>query len=184
MKAEGYHLRKISNWSAFILLILMFGITLYSIYALKNDAWRIAPPLYVALIAAGVIFTLGVLGFRDKSTTFAEVRSWLSTILSLIFIVIFFVSLLFGAFFSGSKELLITEHSPDKKHTIDFYSFNAGAMGPFGVRGELRGPLWFTKPVYQEKTMEPIEVVWQSNHEMLINNHKLDLSTGEPLYIR
>lgn len=177
-------MRKTYNWCAFILLIVLYGITLYSIYASINDAWRIAPPLYIFWIAAVVIFTLGILGFRDKSTTFAEVRSWLAAGLSLLLILVFSVSLLFSAFFSGSKELLATAHSPDKKHTIDFYSFNAGAMGPFGVRGELRGPLWFKKQVYYEKTMEPLEVVWQSNHVLLINNHKLDLFTGKPLYVR
>lgn len=176
-------MNKVYNWCAFAWLLLLCGLTVYSIYAARNDGWKIAPPLYVFLIAAIVIFILGILGFRDKSSRLAKVRSWISTGLSLILIFIFIVSLLFTYIFSDSKQFLTTAQSPDKKYTIDFYSFNAGAMGPFIVFGELRGPLWFTKRIYEEKGLEQVEVIWDSNHELRVNNGKLDLSSGKKLRV-
>lgn len=176
-------MKKMYNWCAFVLLILLCCLTVYSIYAAKNDGWKIAPPLYVFLIAAVVVFILGILGFRDKSSRLAKARSWISTGLSLILIFVFLMSLLFTTLLPGQKKLLTTTQSPDKKYTIDFYSFNAGAMGPFIVFGELRGPLWFTKRIYQEKSLEQVEVIWDNNHELQINGGKLDLSSGKKLFV-
>ena len=176
-------MKKVYNWCAFVVLLLLCGLTVYSIYASKNDGWKIAPPIYVFLIVAIVSFSLGILGFRDKSSLLAKIRSWISTSLSLILVFIFLVALLFTSIFSGSKQFLTTTQSPDKKYTIDFYSFNAGAMGPFMVLGELCGPLWFTKRIYEEKGLEQVEVIWENNHELLINNGKLDLSSGKKLKV-
>jgi hypothetical protein len=73
--------------------------------------------------------------------------------------------------------------SPDEKYTINFYITDAGGMGTFGVLGELRGPLWFKKKIYVEKRVKQVDVKWVDNHTALINNHRLDLTTGGVLIV-
>ena len=45
--------------------------------------------------------------------------------------------------FAGANEKIETISSTVNNYTFDFYRFDAGAAGSFGVRGELNGPLWF-----------------------------------------
>jgi hypothetical protein len=158
-------------------------ISIYSVYAAIHNTWIISPPNYILFIVSLLAFILGIAGFRDKSSRFAKLRSWFSTLLSILLIFIFFVAMLFSAMFSGSKELLTSVQSPDQKYKIDFYSMDAGAMGTFGVLGELRGPLWFKKKIFMEKRVNQVQVEWVNNHTALINNRKLNLSTGEPLFL-
>lgn len=171
------------NWCAFFLVIFLYIIIPLSIYSNVYNKWIIAPPTPVIFIFSIVGLILAILGFRDKSSWFAKLRSWFSTILSSILIFILIVVMLFTTLFSGSKELLTTVQSPDGKYTINFYISDAGGMGTFGVLGELRGPLWFKKKIYVEKRVDQVNIEWENSHTALINNHKLDLTTGEVLIV-
>jgi len=170
------------NWTAFSLAIILFILTLYSLYSFIYNKWLISPPNYIILIFSFLALILGILGINDKSSWFAKLRSWVSIILSSILIFTLLIALSFTVMFSGSKELLSTVHSPDEKYTIHFYRTNAGAMGTFGILGELRGPLWSKKKIYAEKRADQVDVEWEDNHTILINNHKLDLTKGESLF--
>ncbi|MFM9281463.1 DUF5412 family protein [Paenibacillus jiagnxiensis] len=179
----GEFFMKIYNWSAFSLVIMLYVLTLYTVYSNIYNKWIIFPPNYIILIFSFLALILGILGYFDKSNWFAKLRSWISIILSSILIFTFLIAVSFTTMFSGSKELLSTVHSPDEKYTIHFYRTNAGAMGTFGILGELRGPLWSKKKIYAEKRVDQVEVEWKNNYTILINNHKLDLKKGESLIL-
>ncbi|MDP4098995.1 DUF5412 domain-containing protein [Paenibacillus sp. P96] len=172
------------NWFAFFLVLLLYIMLLYSLYSNAYNQWLIIPPNYIILIFSFIVLILAILGFQDKSSWFAKLRSWLSTILSSILILSLIIVMSFTAMFSGAKELLTTAHSPDEKYTINFYRTDAGAMGTFGISGELEGSLWFKKKIYFEQRVDQVDFEWENSHTILINNHKLDLMKSEPLIIQ
>lgn len=79
---------------------------------------------------------------------------------------------------SSYKEHLTTAISPDHKYQIDFYHYDSGAKGTWGITGVLKGPLWFKKNIYIERRLDQVEIEWENNHTTLINGHKLDLEKG------
>lgn len=166
---------KKNNLIAFILMISCCSVAAYSLYSNARNVWLIAPPNYVILLLSILALVLGIRGFTDTSSWHARLRSWLTTIFSSVLIVLLCIAMLFTAYFSGEKELIKTVHSPDGHYTIDFYYTDAGAMGTFGILGELKGPLWFRKRIFAEKRVDQVEVEWENNHTILINNKRLDL---------
>lgn len=115
-----------------------------------------------------------VLGFR-------KVWAWLISFLSIAFSALFllFLSLQIVLMGLGSSTHLIETKSQDKQYRIDFYAFDAGAMGSFGVRGVLNGPLWFKKAVYYERHATEATIEWISDDSIVINGRKLQLNKGE-----
>ena len=85
----------------------------------------------------------------------------------------------FTGMFTGEKEWLKTVRSPDGQFTVDFYYTDAGARGSFGILGELNGPLWFKKRIYYEKRAEVVNIQWENDHTILINNNTLNLKDVE-----
>ena len=79
----------------------------------------------------------------------------------------------------GGPKHLTTSESPNKTYTMDFYYFDAGAMGTFGIRGQLDGPLGFKKHIYYERHATEAKVEWVDNHIVKINGHQLNLKNGE-----
>ncbi|WP_167360071.1 DUF5412 family protein [Halobacillus dabanensis] len=79
----------------------------------------------------------------------------------------------------GAKEKLKTVKSPDGAYVIDFYRFDAGAAGTFGIIGELNGPLWSKKKLYYQQRTEEVNVEWQGEEVVIINNKELNLKKGE-----
>ena len=79
----------------------------------------------------------------------------------------------------GANKHIKTVQSPDGNYTIDFYSYDAGATGSFGIRGELNGLLWFKKRIYHPDREEQVEVEWKNDSTVSINNHILNLSEGD-----
>ena len=95
-------------------------------------------------------------------------------------IILFLAVLLSLLLFSlGANEQISTTYSSDGNYKIDFYRWDAGAAGSFGIRGELKGPLWFKKRIYYERRVMQAEIKWENNHSVSINNHLLDLAEGE-----
>ncbi|WP_150272897.1 DUF5412 family protein [Paenibacillus tepidiphilus] len=172
------------NWSAFLSVLVLYAAIGYSLYARWNDQWRIAPPVYVLLILAVIVLIAAIRGFRDKSSWFAKFRSWFSTVLSTVLVGILSLVLLLTAVFSGAKEHLTTVHSPDAKYTINFYATDSGAMGSFGVVGELKGPLWLKKNIYYEDKANQVETHWENNHTLLINGHSLNVAERRALIVQ
>lgn len=167
-------------WSFYLILVcLVLGA--YSLYSNINNTWLIAPPNYILLIFSLAAFIFGIIGFKDKRNRHTKTRSWVTVILSSILSIAFLLATLFVIFASGlgANKHLETVQSPDGTNTIDFYQYDAGAMGSFGVRGELNGPLWFKKRIYYQDNIENVEVKWENEHTVLINNHLLDLKKGE-----
>ncbi len=79
----------------------------------------------------------------------------------------------------GSNSHLETISSPDGNYTIDFYRWDVGAAGTFGIRGELNGPLWCKKRIYYEIRTEKVDFEWVNNNTVSINNHILNLKEGD-----
>ncbi|WP_163527203.1 DUF5412 family protein [Halobacillus ihumii] len=169
------------NVGSFSLSLFCLGISLYSFYSHINNIWLIAPPNYIVLLLSIVAFTLGIKGFKDKTNWFSKLRSWVSVTLSLLLSISLFLacslSILASSF--GANEHIKTVHSPNDEYRIDFYHWDAGAAGTFGIRGELNGPLRFKKRIYFQKRTEDVEVEWKGNDTMSINNHILNLDKGD-----
>ena len=169
------------NVWAFYLILICIGVSFYSLYSNITNTWLISPPTYILFIISLLAFILGIKGLKDKRNWRTKTRSWLTIILSSLLSIVLFLALSFTLFFSafGANEHIKTVSSPDNSYTIDFYLWDAGAAGTFGVRGELNGPLWFKKRIYYEKRIENVNVEWKSNHEVSINNRILKLNEGE-----
>ena len=75
----------------------------------------------------------------------------------------------------GINEYIRSVNSPDDHYTIDFYRYDAGAAGSFGIRGELNGPLWFKKRIFYQDSVEQVKVEWENNNTVTINNRTLNL---------
>ncbi|WP_233880075.1 DUF5412 family protein [Virgibacillus halodenitrificans] len=169
------------NFLSFYLILVCLGLAAYSLYSNMNNTWLIAPPNYILLIISLIAFILGVIGFKDKRNWWAKTRSWLTVILSSLTTIGLFLVVSFTLFFSsmGANEHIRTVSSTDDNYTIDFYRFDAGAAGSFGVRGELNGPLWFKKRIYLQHDVGQVEVEWENNDKVSINNHILKLGEGD-----
>ncbi|KHF38551.1 membrane protein [Halalkalibacter okhensis] len=167
-------------WS-FNLIIVCIGLAAYSFYSNIVHTWQITPPNYILLIISLLAFTLGIFGFKDKRNWRTKTRSWLTIILSSLTSIALFLAVLFTFFFSsmGANEHIKTVNSPDDNYTIDFYRWDQGATGTFGVRGELNGPLWFKKRIYIQRRTEEVNIEWKSNDIVSINNHILNLNKGD-----
>lgn len=171
---------KYNLWS-FHLLLFCLGISCYSLYSNINNTWLIAPPNYILLVVSVIAFILGIIGFKDKRNWRAKLRSWLTLVFSILLSIALLLVLLFSSFFSsmGESEHIKTVSSPDGNYTIDFYRWNAGAAGTFGIKAELNGSLWFTKGLYYKKRTENVDVEWERNNKVSINNHILNLDKGD-----
>jgi membrane protease YdiL (CAAX protease family) len=172
--------KRYNLWS-FYLIIVCLGLTTYSLYSNIENNWLIAPPNYILLFVSVIVFILGIKGFKDKRNWQAKTRGWLAVILSLLLSTVLTLTILLSLFASslGANEHIETVHSPDGNYTIDFYRFDAGAAGSFGVRGELNGPLWVKKRIYYQNRVEEVEVEWENNTTISISNHILNLEDGD-----
>ena len=162
---------------------LFIGSVLYgafSYWLLVTTLWDVSSVLlmFVASVAA---FWLTIKGYHGLSGWLGKLGGWLlgiaSCLLSGVLLLFLLLDLLILAF--GAAEHIATSESPDGRYTVDFEYFDAGAAGPFGIRGELDGPLWFTKQIYYERRALEADVTWQNDHTVLINGHTLDLQKGE-----
>ncbi|MFS0871875.1 DUF5412 family protein [Paenibacillus xylanilyticus] len=167
------------SWIALFSVLILYFLSFYSLYSNMNNQWLIVPPAYVMLVFSMFALALAILGFKDRSNNFAKLRSWISVILSSVLIFLLLVVVSFTAIFSGSKVLLETTHSPDQHYTLKFYKTDAGAMGTFGIVGELQGPLWFRKVVYSERRVDQVDLEWSDNHTVVINDHQVNLLLEE-----
>ena len=174
-------MKKNYNLWSFLLTLFCIGLCGYWVYSNVYNTWQVTPPIYVLLLISVAAFFLAILGFKNTNSIWSAVRNWiaviLSSVLSLLLSFAFLLWLLISAL--GGNEHISTVHSPDGHYTIDFYLWDQGAAGTFGIRGELNGPLWFKKYIYLEKRTEDIDVKWISNSKVSINNHVLDLDAGD-----
>ena len=164
------------NLVSFYLILFCSGLALYSLYSTLSHIWMIVPPNYILIVFSLLALILGIKGFKDKRNWRTKVRSWLTLILSLLLSIVLFLGILINLY--GVKHIK-SVHSPDGHYTIDLYRYNGGAGGPFGIKAELNGPLWFRKPIYYRHTEERAEVVWLNNSTVSINNHTLNLKEGD-----
>lgn len=172
--------KRYNLWSFYLILICL-GVAFYSLYSNIINNWLIAPPNYILFSISVLAFILGIKGLKDKRNWRTKTRSWISITLSSLTSSVLFLALSFTLLFLPFRvnEHIETVSSPNNSYTIDFYRWDAGAGGTFGVRGELNGPLWFKKIIYYEKRTENVNVEWKSNNKVSINNHILKLDEGE-----
>ncbi|WP_251665318.1 DUF5412 family protein [Paenibacillus camelliae] len=167
------------NRYAFYFIICLYIITAYSLYSNIHNTWLITPPHAVILLLTIVALIMGIIGIMDGSSWRAKLRSLLSTIFSILLILCLCIMMFFTGMFTGEKEWIKTVRSPDGQYTVDFYYADAGARGSFGILGELNGPLWFKKRIYYEKRAEVVNIQWENDHTILINNNTLNLKDVE-----
>ena len=172
--------KRYNLWS-FYLIFVCLGLVAYSLYSNISNTWLIAPPIYILFIISLFALTLGMMGFKDKRDWRTKTRSWVTVILSTLLSIALFLAISSTIFASslGINELIKTVQSPDGNYTIDFYLYDAGAAGSFGVRGEINGPLWFKKRIYYQSRVEHVEVEWVNNSTVSINKRTLNLKEGE-----
>lgn len=166
---------KYNLWS-FMLCLLLLGLSLQALYASYNRTWQLAPDALTLWLLSVITFIIGIIGFEDKSSKRAKWRSWLTMIM----IVPLSIAFLLGvAVNTIAREHIETTQSPDNKIVIDFYTLNGGAATSISVTGVQNGPLWFKKRIYYEDPMHEVDVEWESNTIVTINNNTLNLKKGE-----
>ena len=163
---------------------LFVGSVLYgafSYWLLVTTLWDVSSVLLMFTFSAAA-FWLTIKGYKSlQGALLGKIGGWLlgagSFLLSgglLLFLLLDLLILLFGA-----TEHIATSESPDGRYTVDVEYYNGGAVGPFGIRGELNGPLWFTKSIYHEPRGYEADVTWLNDYTVSINGHTLDLQKGE-----
>lgn len=167
--------RKYNLWS-FIVCLILLGLSFQAFYASYNRTWQLAPDALTLWLLSVIVFIIGIMGFKDKSSKRARWRSWLT----LLIIVPLSIAFLLGvAVNTVARDHIETTQSPDNKTTIDFYTLNGGAATSISVTGIVNGPVWFKKRIYYEVPMHEVDVEWKNSHIIVINNHTLDLDKGE-----
>lgn len=167
------------NLLSYCLVILSILISSYSLYSNIRNTWLITPPNYIVLILCILAFVFSVKGLKNNTKWWHKIGNSLSILLSALLSIILASVIVITLFFSSGQKIINTTHSPDNNTTINFYRWDAGAMGTFGIRGELKGPLWFKKKIYYEVRTEQVEIEWINNQEVSINKHILNLDKGE-----
>lgn len=167
--------RKYDLWS-FILCLILLGLSFQALYASYNRTWQLAPDALTLWLLSIVVFIIGIIGFKDKSSKRTRWRSWLTV---LIIIPLSIAFLLGVAVNTIAREHIETTQSPDNKTKIDFYTLNGGAATSISVTEIINGPLWFKKRIYHENRIHKVDVEWKNSHIVIINNNTLDLDKGE-----
>ncbi|MEY9974985.1 succinate dehydrogenase hydrophobic anchor subunit [Lysinibacillus sp. RC46] len=167
--------RKYNLWS-FIVCLILLALSFQALYASYNRTWQLAPDALTLWFLSVIVFIIGIMGFKDKSSKRARWRSWLT----LLIIVPLSIAFLLGvAVNTVAREHIEATQSPDNKTTIDFYTLNGGAATSISVIGIVKGQLWIKKRIYYENRMHKVDVEWENNHIVIINNHTLNLDKGE-----
>lgn len=169
------------NLGSFYLILVCLGLSIYSFYSILSHTWKIAPPNYILFAFSLLALIFGIIGFKDKRSWRTKTRSWSTVILSLLLSIVLLLAILLSLSFSwfGPIEHIKTVQSPDGNYKIDFYSYDGGATGSSGIRGDLNGPLWFKKTIYYRDGEGQTEVEWKNNSTVSINNRILNLKEGE-----
>ena len=167
--------------SAITLFSLCLAFIGVCFYLMRTTLWSFSYTtlIVVSLLFVRIIYTL--LQEYKQLSRFKKVVAIFVNTTSIVFtsIIILFFSLKIVVYSFGGTEHLSTSYSPDMGCTLDFYAFDAGAMGSFGIRGELDGPLGFKKQVYYERYAEEADIQWLTNEIVVINGHELNLKNGE-----
>ena len=152
----------------------------FSYWLLVTTLWDVSVVL-IMFITSVAAFWLTIKGYHSLTGRRGKISGWLlgigSLLLSGVLLLFLLLDLLVLVF--GAAEHIATSESPDGRYTVEFVFYNGGAVGPFGIRGELDGPLWFTKSIYHEPRGFEADATWQNDHTVLINGHTLDLQEGE-----
>lgn len=169
------------NLGYFYLLLALVALVGYAIYSNINHMWLVVPPNYILFLGSLCILVLAIKGLKNKESRLTRIRSWVtiafSSLLSIALLLA--VTFTFLASSMGASVHIETASSPDDSYTLEFYRWNAGAAGSHGIRGEINGPLWTKKRFYYQVNKEDVNVTWEDENTVTINNHTLQLDEGE-----
>lgn len=166
---------------ALSLSIFFIALSVFSLYSNFHYLWRVTPPIYILLLLSITGLVLSIKSTSTAKNRSSKIMTWLSITLSVLLTIALILGTVLTVSLSamGAREKLTTVKSPDERYTIDFYHFDAGAAGTFGIMGELNGPLWTKKKLYYQQHAKEVNVKWQSEGVVTINNRELDLEKGE-----
>lgn len=168
------------KWAC-VLFSLCIAFIIFCGWLITQTLWTFSTSSIVALTIA-LISVLYLLNKRAKSVHgFKKFLAWLISFVSFLMTVLLLCVLILQliVLLLGGVSHLTTSISPDQRYKIHFYYFDAGAMGTFGVRGELNGPLGFKKQIYYERHATEVHVEWLNHHIISINGNELNLKNGD-----
>ena len=143
--------------------------------------WTVSNSTFIVLFIL-FVFVIYILKKEFKQLTrLKKIIAIIINTISFIFtgLILIYFALKILIFSIGGAEHLFTSYSPNRHYTLDFYAFDAGAMGTFGIRAELDGPLGFKKQIYYERHGEDANVQWLTDDIVIINGHELNLKNGD-----
>lgn len=168
-------------WSAITLFSLCSIFIGFCFYLIRNTMWTFSNTTLVAVALLFVLIIYTLLKELKKLSCGKKVTAYIVNTISIIFtaFIILYFTLKIVVYSLGGTEHLFTSYSPNMDYTLDFYAFDAGAMGSFGIRGELDGPLGFKKQFYYERHAEEATIQWLTDEIIVINGHELNLKNDE-----
>ncbi|MEK3765855.1 DUF5412 family protein [Solibacillus sp. FSL K6-4121] len=146
-----------------------------------NTLWTFSNMTLIVLnILFVIVIYILIKEFKQLNLSKKIIAIFINTV-SFIFmgLILVYFALKILIFSVGGAEHLFTSNSPNRHYTLDFYAFDAGAMGTFGIRAELDGPLGFKKQLYYERHGEEADIQWVTDEIVIINGHKLNLKSGD-----
>ena len=132
---------------ASVLFSLYIAFIVFCGWLMTHTLCTVSTSSLVALIMAFIIVIYllikGAKSVRRLYKFLASLICAVSFLITALLLCIFLLQLVILLF--GGATHLTTSISPDQRYRIHFYYFDAGAMGTFGVRGELDGPFDFKR---------------------------------------
>jgi hypothetical protein len=184
---EGGDGLKFFKWASALFSICL-AFSMFCGWLITNTLWTFSNSiLFVLCISLIYVIYLSMKSYKTIHG-YKKIWVWLmgtvSFSISGLLIIFLLLQFTFITLLGGPTHLTTSE-SPNKNYRIDFIYFDAGAMGTFGIRGELNGPLGFKKQIYYERHATEAKVTWVENDIVNINGHQLNLKKGEYFgYIR
>jgi hypothetical protein len=181
MNGDVFMNNNYSGWFIFYCVCALALILPYSYLANELNWWIITPPFYILFGLCIMVYVGLVRTYQQDTGSWKRTRKVISRVFLWLMMIAFGLLTMLSVFTSllGFEEHLITTTSPNETYTIDFYTWDAGAAGTFGIRGELNGPLWFTKNLYYKVREDTVEIEWIDEHQVKINKRLLNLKMNE-----
>ena len=165
--------RNATFYSALLLTLGFAASLLFYLAYHQMMVWQLSSlPLSIIFGLVSFIGTL-VLFSVTKTKSKAELVTRIVSIFLNLFLVIFVIGLMVSVDSEVNKEMLV---SVGEETIVEFYEYSPSFYEEStAIYAQLKGPLWFSKRIYEGPYTDAINVEWLNSATIIVNGQTIEL---------